>query len=94
MKEQLRYYLELIMSNILTRQQAIDELMARVNNDWDIDTLINFANFHYKKILEQTTNEELESEYNIEFGIYDSENEEIKIVDTKASKLLLDKDIK
>ena len=74
----------------ITRQQAINELLDRVNQDWDLDRLIDYVNHHYSEYLETCKLEDLENEYMFEFGIMDSDEDELEILDTKATKILFD----
>ena len=77
---------------VISRQQAVDDILDRVN-DWDIDTLLNYVNHHYGEYLKSCSISNLEQEYMSEFDIMDSDDEELQILDTKATKLLFDKKV-
>jgi hypothetical protein len=60
---------------IITRQQAIDDILERVN-DWDLDVLLSYVNHHYSEYLKSCSLENLEQEYMSEFAIMDIDEEE------------------
>lgn len=81
-------------NNILTKQQAIQKIVSNVDSvdSWDLDCLVGYVKEHLEQLYEQRTTEEVEADYNLEFGGYYEDDEEnyIKVVDTKASRLLID----
>lgn len=78
----------------LTRGQAIEDLLNRVNYDWDMDRLLDYVNHNYLDYLEKCSVEDLTNEYLCEFGMLDNdEDEEVEILDTAATKILFDKKV-
>lgn len=77
-------------NNILTKQQAIKEIVDRVN-DWEISCLIEYVQDDLRNKYDERTLEEIEADYNLEFGGYDTDDDDyIKVIATKASRLLID----
>jgi hypothetical protein len=76
---------------VITKQQAIEDLLERAN-DWDVDTLLGYVNNHYRKYLESLKIRDLEKNYATEFDIVDAEDK-VKIVNTKMSKVLFNKKV-
>jgi hypothetical protein len=79
------------MKTLYSRQQAIEAICDGID-DWDYENVLAFAKERLHKDLEELSLEELQSELNYTLGTYDTDNpdNELKVVDTKASKLLMD----
>lgn len=75
---------------MLTKKQAIEEIIDRVN-EWDVECLVQYVQDRLQEVYKERTIEEIESDYNLEFGGYDTDEDEyVTIIDTKASRLLID----
>jgi hypothetical protein len=73
---------------IKTRQQAINEIIDNVEN-WDIDCLVETVRVTLGEFYQERTDAEVESDYNSEFNTLDDEEGYTKIVNTKASRVLM-----
>lgn len=79
-------------NNIYTKQQAIEKIVNDVDG-WDLENVVEFAKEMWANQLEKLTLEEIESELNHTIGTYDADEESdeyCKVIDTKASRLLID----
>jgi hypothetical protein len=78
---------------IVTKQQAIDELVDKVD-DWDIECLTEFVKERLQDYYRKTSLKNIESDYNFNImGIdymAEEDNAYVKVVNTKASRLLID----
>lgn len=77
---------------VFTKAEAIEEIIKDVHN-WDLENITNFAQEMWSEQLKKLSLEEIESELNHTVGTYDTDNPDedyLKVIDTKASRLLID----